>query len=95
MAAFSVFREDEMPRSERNPRRSPAEWQAIIDRHATSGLSAPAFCKQQGIPYTSFLFGRRFARRSQQPKFVDVTPKAPGWDVEIALPNGIVLRFKG
>ena len=85
-----------MPRSARNGRRSPVEWQAIVERQVKSDLPAPEFCRQEKIPYTSFLFGRRLARLASKPaSFVDVTPKASSWDVEVALPSGIVLRFRG
>lgn len=85
-----------MPRSMKNPRKSPAEWQAIVERQEKSGLTGPMFCQREGIPYTSFLFGRRLVRRGPEPKFVALSPTAPsGWEIEVALPHGVILRFRG
>jgi transposase len=85
-----------MVRATKGPRRSAAEWQSVMDRQATSGLSRIAFCKRDGISLTSFdSWRRRLAAREPMADFVDVTPKPAGWDVEVALPNGVVLRFRG
>ena len=37
------------------PRRSSAEWQAIIDEQAQSDVSAKRFCAERDIGYPSFL----------------------------------------
>ena len=85
-----------MARATKGSRRSPAEWQSVMDRQARSGLSRIAFCKRVGITLTSFdNWRRRLAARQPMTEFVDVTPKPVGWDVEVALPNGVVLRFRG
>lgn len=85
-----------MSRATKLPRRSAAEWQTVMDRQAASGLSRAAFCRRERIPLASFdSWRRRLAARLPLADFVDVTPKSTGWDVEIALPNGVVLRLRG
>ena len=43
-----------MARATKGSRRSPAEWQSVMDRQARSGLSRIAFRKRDGITLTSF-----------------------------------------
>lgn len=88
-----------MSRATGRARRSAEDWQALISGQERSGLSRVAFCRREGIPPTSFdKWKRRLLARRPPPEFVDVTPKptsSAGWDVEVALPNGVVLRFRG
>jgi hypothetical protein len=85
--------------SARPVRRSPAEWQAVISKHERSGLSRLAFCRREGIPPTSFdKWKRRLWARRPAAEFVDVTSPTigpTGWEVEVTLPNGVVLRIRG
>jgi hypothetical protein len=79
-------------------RRSRAEWDETLKRHEESGLSAREFCKQEGLALSTFM---RWAKREQaSPSFVDITPReesasASRWELEIELPQGIQLRFRG
>lgn len=41
-------------KTERYRRRTPAEWQAILERQAVSGLSQEAFCSSEGIALSTF-----------------------------------------
>ncbi|MGO3783652.1 MAG: IS66 family insertion sequence element accessory protein TnpA, partial [Vreelandella alkaliphila] len=45
--------------------RTPEQWQALVDQHRDSGLSASQFCKQENIGYSSFCNWRK--RLSDQP----------------------------
>jgi hypothetical protein len=84
-------------------RRTAAEWQSILDRYARSGLSAAAFCEQEGLSTASLLRWR--ARVSATPSgFVTLDPPSSpspsssasaGWLVELELPGQIVLRVRG
>ncbi len=38
----------------RQPRRSPDQWQMLIDQWQCSGLSMQAFCKANNLVYQSF-----------------------------------------
>ena len=40
-------------------RRSPEQWQALIQQWQESGLSAPQFCEQHEIGYASFCNWRK------------------------------------
>ena len=79
-------------------RRTRAEWDATLRKHEESGLSPREFCKQEGLALSTFM---RWAKREHaSPSFVDVTPReesasASRWELEIKLPQGIQLRFRG
>jgi len=81
-------------------RRTTAEWQAILDRYARSGLSAAAFCEQEGLS-TSSLLRWRSRLPAASPGFVALdVPSRPSseseaWSVELELPGQIVLRVRG
>ena len=48
-----------MATSNRRARRSPAQWQGLIERAAHSPLSIGAFCGSEGISTASFYSWRR------------------------------------
>jgi hypothetical protein len=48
-----------MATSNRGARRSPAQWQGLIERAARSPLSIGAFCGSEGISTASFYSWRR------------------------------------
>lgn len=87
-----------MARATKGSRRSAAEWQSVMDRQAASGLSRVAFCRREKVATQTFDKWRRRLLAMEPAEFVDVTPKlatSTGWDMEVALPNGVVLRFRG
>lgn len=43
-------------------RRSPAEWQQLIEAWQASGLSQPAFCRTHAIALSTFRYWRRRLR---------------------------------
>ena len=74
-----------------------AQWQQRLERFEQSGLSAAAFCLNEGLALPSFYAWRRRLRPAAaaepaEPAFVPVrlTGAAP---VEVALPSGAVLRL--
>ena len=98
-----------MPTSPVKKHRSPAEWKAIIERQEQSGLSQRAFCQKEGISLSSFARHRQ-ERPDPRSAFIELPTKsenAPSksetppavqdkpWSVEVALPNGCLLRFRG
>lgn len=88
----------------RQPRRSPAQWQMLIDQWQNSGLSMQAFCKANNLVYQSFcnwktkLFS---AARSNQvettPAFIDLSsvtqPSQSNWQITLKLSDGIELHL--
>ena len=85
-------------------RRNESEWRDVITGWRKSGLSAREFCQKHELQIASF---HRWAQRynGTRPEvisdFVPVTgaaasvPAPTPWKLEIALPNGITLRFQG
>jgi hypothetical protein len=80
-------------------RRTAAEWQEVLSRCEKSGLSPRAFCHKEEIHLSSFVrWQRKLAAPTRSREFVPVTPTRPAsssWSLEISLPNGCKLRFRG
>ena len=83
-----------MGRNSRHPRRSLEEWRSILGEQERSGLTRLAFCRQEGIPPTTFDKWKRRIR--SEAAFVDLTPavESTPWELEVTLPAGVVLRFR-
>ena len=84
-------------------RRTESGWRELITRWQGSGQGVVEFCRAQEIQLTSFQRWRqRLAQASAASDFVAVTsaPTAPEpvvatWSLELTLPNGCTLRFRG
>ena len=86
-------------------RRSTAQWRQLIGAQAASGLSQREFCARESIPLGSFCNAKRRlqvnggARVEAQSDFMSLTPlHAPassGWEVELSLGEGVVMRVRG
>lgn len=83
-------------------RRTAKEWGGILRRLRSSGLSRSEFCRREGIPLSSFDRWRqrqRFKPQATPADFVELAPSTPArqehWELEVALPNGVHLRFRG
>ena len=71
------------------------KWQAIIEQWQGSGLSAKTFCQQHQVTYHNFLYWRRKLRPSANSQLVPVVPDPSAVaadDIELALPDGLVIR---
>jgi len=91
-------------------RRSRREWQSLIERAERSPLSVTAFCAAQGVSTASFYVWRKrlCADSERMPpvaaRFLDLGELAAhagagaddsgGWEVELALGDGLVLRLR-
>lgn len=90
-----------MPRSSRRRRRTEAEWTKILSRFDSSDQSAHEFCRREHLSLSSFQRWRSRLGRSGTAEFVEllpaqpVTTAEPAWSLDIALPNGVQLRFRG
>lgn len=88
--------------------RRASEWQALITQWQASGLSAPAFCEQQGIGYARFCQWRQRLRTADvvdEPAatpgtFIDLGALSAshavlgqGWHIVLSLGNGVELRL--
>jgi putative transposase len=90
----------ETPR--RHVRRSPSEWQQLIDEQARSGLSQTVFCAARAVSAKSFQHRKRqLAATAAAPpaawldlgSFPERAP-ATGWDLELELGAGVCLRLR-
>lgn len=75
----------------------------IIRRSATSGLSSSEFCRREGLALSSLQRWRaRLTEPSLSGEFVELIPPPAAeagatspWMVELTLPGGMCLRFRG
>jgi hypothetical protein len=80
--------------------RSEAEWRTICMRFAQSGLSPKEFCQREVLAVGSFRkwYQRCTGKGALSEAFVElVAPAAPPqvWAVEVELPSGVRVRFRG
>ena len=88
----------ETPR--RHVRRSPSEWQQLIDEQARS--SQTAFCAARAVGTTSFQHWKRRLAAAASPSssstWLDLGPLresvATAWDLELELGDGLCLRLR-
>ncbi len=81
-------------------RRSQDQWHALIEEHASSGLSQSAFCKKRSVSLSSF-----YAAKQRLGSTSDALPESAfvpvelgcdvssDWRVEVAFGETITLRF--
>ncbi len=86
--------------SGRRVRRTREDWAKIYQRFDTSGLSSREFCQREDVPLSSFQRSRPHSAPRAVTKFVEVkkpvgAPEATSWELEVSLPNGVHLQFRG
>lgn len=76
--------------------RSEAEWTNIMVEFERSGMSQRKFCEARGLSLKTFANWRcRLGRGGRRGSFVELAPPAvSGWDVELDLGGGVVLRVR-
>ena len=91
-----------MPKKKsRRPRRDKQQWTEIFKRFDSSGLSTREFCRREDLALSSFQRWRRRLGSVASAEFVEIVPTVPsvatpsGWSLDVALPNGVCLRFQG
>jgi putative transposase len=92
----------------RYQRQSLEQWQVIIAAFHQSGISAPIFCKEQGISYASFCKWRHKIAEPASPikgagevrttpSFIDLQTLAASsgstWNITLKLGNGVELNL--
>ena len=91
-------------------RRSPSQWQVIIDQFERSGQSQSVFCAEQSLALSSFHRWRQRLARLSRPSachdadFIELSdletpvpaPPFPSahWDVELQLAADVILRLR-
>jgi hypothetical protein len=97
------------PKNKRRVWRTKAQWKALLEECAASGLTKTAFCQKHHIANSSFCrWQKYFASQPAAPDFIDITeplaqaaPPLPDsgrddhWQVELELGPGVVLRMRG
>jgi hypothetical protein len=82
-------------------RRTKTQWTEILRQFDSSGLSSSEFCRRQRLAPSSFQRWRRRLGAVSKAEFVELVPTAvpaappSDWTLDIALPNGVCLRFRG
>ncbi len=84
-------------------RRTQAEWRALFEAQASSGVKAAAFCRERGVDPKYFSLRRRQllgtpARvrvRTAHPAFVPVALSEASEMIELRFPTGVQLRMPG
>lgn len=82
-------------------RRSHSEQAAIVRRFSESGLSIREFCRRESVSLSSLQRWRSRVAADDASEFVELVPTAAkqsppsDWSLEVALPGGIQLRFRG
>ncbi len=80
-------------------RRTEKQWTEILRRFESSGEGSQEFCRREGLALSSLQRWRRRLGRVSAGRFVELVPTssagtAPGWSLEVLLPNGVTLRFR-
>lgn len=77
------------------------EWRALMADFERWDGSQVSFCKARGVPRKTFQnWRRRFGLTAARPRgkrggFVELAAASgPGWDVELSLGDGVVLRLR-
>lgn len=78
--------------------RSRADWERLVSEYETSGMGRKAFCAERSVAVTSLDYWRRKLKaESSSIGFVELGAVAAepssGWDIELALGDGVVLRL--
>ncbi len=86
-------------------RRTETEWKKIVHNFLASGLNAKEFCRREKLDRNNLSRWRR--QLSTSPgvaKFVPLMPRAKpsaeipprsGWELDVSLPGGVHLQFRG
>lgn len=91
-----------MKKSRPRVRRSREQWHKILDELETSGLDPKTFCERKGLRREALRRAERRLGREEPvtmpfvevaaPPVVEVDPSR-GWDMELELGDGLVLRL--
>jgi len=88
-------------------RRTPEQWQALIEQWQSSGQSAARFCDAQAIAYASFCSWRKrladdqvspTTAADQEVSFIDLgalssSGEGRAWNIVLSLGNDVELRL--
>ena len=90
-----------MPKVRSRKRRTESDWTDILRRFESSDLTIREFCRREGLSLSSFQRWRSRLASVAPAEFVELVPAATDappasdWLLDVALPNGVQLRFRG
>jgi len=94
--------EDRMPKSRTGRvRRTEKQWTKILRRFESSGEGSRQFCRREGLALSSLQRWRQRLGTTSATRFVELVPGGPAeatamsWSLEVSLPHGVSLRFRG
>jgi len=82
-------------------RRTEKQWTEIVRRFEASAEASRLFCRREGVPLSSLQRWRRRLGSAPAGRFVELVPSsfpetaATSWSLDVSLPNGVSLRFRG
>jgi len=82
-------------------RRTEKEWTEILRRFESSDEGSLQFCRREGLAVSSLQRWRQRLGTTSAARFVELVPGAPteptamSWSLEVSLPHGVSLRFRG
>jgi len=82
-------------------RRTEKQWAEIVRRFESSGQDPNEFCRREGLALSSLQRWQRRLGSTSPSKFVELAPAAgvaeseSNWSLEVTLPNGVGLQFRG
>jgi hypothetical protein len=82
-------------------RRTEKQWTEILRRFDASGEGSRQFCRREGLALSSLQRWRQRLGATPATRFVEIVPaastgvSAESWSLEVSLPNGVSLRFRG
>ena len=79
----------------RRPRRTQAQWLELIARQQASGLSATAFCAENGVNLSRFYKRRRQLKQASSSEFVPVRVQASTAPITIQIADVTVRCSSG
>lgn len=87
-------------------RRSPQQWQQLVEAQQKNGLSVSQFCAEHDITVSNFYWQRKKYREQSVAQteasdnwlplneLMSVQQDERHWQIELKLPNGVVLNMR-
>lgn len=87
------------------PRRTPQQWQQLVEQHSSSNLTQKDFCQEHGIRPATFGYWKRKLTAASSvdqdtaSSWLDLSAltaagnPSSNWKIELDLGNGVVLRL--
>ena len=81
-------------------RRSDSEWRSIVRKFNAGSLTIKDFCSKEKLVLSTFKRWQQKITAKPTAKFVDLAPEpipaaSSSWELDIDLPNGVRLLFRG